>query len=286
MNDNDDKFILPFIIGAVSGLASIILVAFSVISQTIKTYKTKDHNFGSLVTFSTYLFSALSYFTWALLFLLFELSKATQPFGVWEWLYYLSSIILNSIGTVCSTLIIIFIVRAMIVRRKTWAECKKDISNWVVSTNDVKKTNGLGKIVMFFRTKLGFALAGGLLFVGLFVLVCLCKAYDWKTLELSNTQIALLLVTNSVGAITWTIVNWPLFLSTCKRDEIKKISIWYIIFNIISAFILVIFGVIGMYVTGWYPTTIFGCIFNSSGSSLLILYWKIKSITRKTKNKN
>ncbi|MBQ6970268.1 hypothetical protein IJQ19_01455 [bacterium] len=48
----------------------------------------------------------------------------------------------------------------------------------MVSTNDVRKANGLGKIVMFFRTKLGFALAGGLLFVGLFVLICLCKAYD------------------------------------------------------------------------------------------------------------
>lgn len=281
MNDNP---LLPFIIGAVSGLVSTILIAFSIIPQTIKTYKTKDHNFGSLLTFSIYLFSGICYFTSSLLLLLFKLSKTKESFNVWQWLFYLSPIILNSIGIVCSTLIITFITKVMIACKKTWARCKNDISNWVVSTNDVKKASGFGKVLMFFRTKLGFALAGSFLFTGLIVLVILCQIMSWETEDLSTIQLILLLVTNGAGAITWTIINWPIFFSTCTDKEIEKISIWYIIFNTISALVLFVFGVIVMYVSGWYPITIFGCIFNGSGCSFLILYRKIKSITHKNKN--
>lgn len=282
MNDN---ITLDTIIGALSGSISIILVALSIIPQTIKTYKTKDYNFGSLLTFSTYLFSALCYFIASLLLLLFMLPQTTQPFSVWEWLFYLSPIILNTIGAVCSTLIVIFISRIMIVRKKSWIECKNDISNWVISTNDVKKASGFAKAVMFFRTKLGFILVGGFLFAGLITLLCLCIKMNWNTDYLTKEQIAALLIANSIGAITWTIINWPLFFSSWKYEKIEKISILYIIFNTISALILLIYGIIVMCITGWYPTTIFGCIFNGSGCSLLILYRKIKLIFPKNKIK-
>lgn len=285
MNNVD---IIPYILGAISGWISVALTALAIIPQTIRTFKTKDSNFGSLITFSIYGFSGLCYLLASILILSFKMQVNSVELDVnsgywyWAWLFYLVPIFLDTIGPVCSTLIVIFILKEMIRSKKTKLECKNDISGWTVSFDECKKAKGFSKIVLFFRTIIGFILISVFFLLGLIMMVCLFIFTGiGSDGDLTTNQLVLLLLFNSVGAITWTIINWPLFFSTYKKEKIAKISLWYILFNTVSALILLIYGIVVMFAVGWAPITIFGCIFNGSGSSILILYRKIKLMNSK-----
>ena len=294
MNNINDN-IVSWIVGSIFGWISVVLIALSIIPQTIKTCKSKDNNFGALITFGIYLFSGLCYLIASLLLFLFKIHDLWFLLEIhdfknsfWFLAYYWAPISLNIIGSICATIIIISISMSIHKIKKTWQNCKNDVSCWVVDYQSIKKTKGFAKIVLFFRTKVGFILIVLLLFSALLITVGLffLKLPDPEAEHVTKKQLILLLIFNGCGAITWTSINWPLFFSAIKKKEINNISLWYILFNFISSLTLLVYGIVVMQQVGWTPITIFGCIFNGSGSSLLILYRKIKSLNMQNKQIN